>query len=162
MKYRFLLFFCTLILFFGCDKNDLDRIPNTVVRLEFDPASPLVRLMSPFDHNIFIKKENKPDKFYYSDASATGFGGILVVRSSENDQLYAYDMACPVEVSANTRIFIDEQNLCARCEKCNSTFEIFIGSGAPMSGEANERKFFLKKYVVTPAMNKPNWYVVSR
>lgn len=158
-----LLFFALILLFIsGCDKNDPDRIPNTAVRLEFDPSSPIVQLMSPFDHTVFIKKENKPDRFYYTDASSTGFGGILVIRSSEDNRLYAYDVACPVEVSSTTRIFVDEENLCARCEKCNSTFEIFIGSGAPMSGEANNRKFFLKKYNITPSMSKPNWYVVSR
>ena len=131
----------------ACDKNIYDRIPAAAVHIEIDAARWVnygVHGMA--DTQEFILNQS-PAGFQYNVSSATGFGGVMLVGSAQNEIL-AFDLSCPVERSPQVRIHFDPDNLCARCEKCGSTYDVFSASGAPMSGEARTRRFFLQSYRV--------------
>jgi len=75
-----------------------------------------------------------------------GFGGILVINGlGENVvNLFAYDLACPVEAQRNIRVAPDNPAVTATCPKCGAVFTIATGTGAPKS----DTKYFLKSYKV--------------
>ena len=83
--------------------------------------------------------------------SYLGFGGSIIVRGyDEYSSPYAYDMACPYEKTATTRIKMNSQTMKAECSKCGSTFDgLFWGNPAPSSGPAFEGKLYLRKYSAT-------------
>ncbi len=61
------------------------------------------------------------------EREALGFGGIIVYHSAfENGRFYAYDMACPNEVSRTVRVYPNMIN--AVCEKCGSVFSLETGN----------------------------------
>ena len=61
---------------------------------------------------------------------------------------YVYDLCCPVEINYNIRIEFDENNLCLRCPKCGSTYD--ITTGGPMTGTAKDGRYFLQSYNIAP------------
>ena len=129
----------------GCDKNIYDRIPAAAVHIDIDAARWVTYgVHGMADSQTFILNK-LPVGFQYNVSSATGFGGILLVGGADN-QILVFDMACPVERSPEVRIHFDTEELCARCDKCGSTYNVFSANGAPMSGEARTRKFFLQRY----------------
>lgn len=131
----------------SCDENIYDRIPAAAVHIEIDAARWVTYgIHGMADTQEFILNQS-PAGFQYNVSSATGFGGVLLVGSYQNEIL-AFDLSCPVERSPQVRIRFDEDNLCARCDKCGSTYDVFSASGAPMSGEARSRHFFLQSYRV--------------
>lgn len=91
----------------------------------------------------FIKDERLPSGFPYTDASRTGFGGVLIIgtdapATGDFPQAYmpvAYDLSCPVEVKQNVRIYVDEDRLEGVCPVCGSRYSL-LGGGFPISGEA--------------------------
>ena len=147
-KYPFILYLFLIILFSGCDKNDEYRIPVTTVRIEFRSSA----LWSQYgvhafpDYQKFILNKI-PNKEFYNVSSATGYGGVLLVCGYSN-QLYAYDLTCPVERDPSVRIDIDEEPYHAYCPQCKSTFDVFEGTGSPLSGTAREHKYMLRSYQV--------------
>lgn len=147
-KYPFILYLFLIILFSGCDKNDEYRIPVTTVRIEFRSSA----LWSQYgvhafpDYQKFILNKI-PNKEFYNVSSATGYGGVLLVCGYSN-QLYAYDLTCPVERDPSVRIDIDEETYHAYCPQCKSTFDVFEGTGSPLSGTAREHKYMLRCYQV--------------
>ncbi len=66
----------------------------------------------------------------YSDASQTGFAGVVLVGDFVGDP-QAYDLSCPVEVKRDVRISIDPDQAVARCAVCGSTYDVFR-QGAPL------------------------------
>ena len=65
----------------------------------------------------------------------------------------AYDLACPVERSPQTRVFIDESTYMAKCPVCGSTYDVTLQKGAPVSGPAatGKYKYALKSYTCIPS-----------
>ena len=80
-------------------------------------------------------------------------------RTALNNELLAYDMACPIECQSNVRIEVDEEAGIAVCRKCGSTYDVFNGYGQPLSGRAQEKKYGLTSYIVT---NTSIGYLISR
>lgn len=70
-----------------------------------------------------------------------GFGGVLVIQG--DTQLYAYDLACPVEANRNIKVIPNDVGQ-ATCPHCKSVYDLAYGSGMPHSGT----KLFLKSYPV--------------
>jgi hypothetical protein len=82
-----------------------------------------------------------------------GFGGLLIVNGVGNEtvNLYAYDLACPVE--ANRSVLIVPENtspsgaptaITAKCPQCGAVYNIIDGYGTPQSGS----KYYLRTYHV--------------
>lgn len=85
-----------------------------------------------------------------------GFGGILVcsginLDDAGNTIYYAFDMACPVEVSKDVKVYPLKNDLGkVACEKCGSVFDVGQGFGYPVSGAA---KVSLRHYRATLSGN---------
>lgn len=61
-----------------------------------------------------------------------GFAGVLVVRSLTDEAFFAYDLACPYEMSPSVQLVQDD--LQVRCPECGGQYDVLSGSGAPISG----------------------------
>ena len=122
----FLLLFISVA--FSCEKSDYTTIPYTQVYVELKLGTGDVELNS----NLAYKTITKPR----IGIEKTGFGGILVVNGMGDApvNLYAYDLACPVEAQSNIRVVPDESGITATCPKCGAVFYIATGTGAPQSG----------------------------
>jgi len=133
----FLLLFIGIA--FSCEKQYYTSIPNTAVYIELwmDTRD------SDLKANLAYKTITQPR----SALEKTGFGGILVINGmGENPiNLFAYDLACPVEGQRTVRVVPDKSGVTATCPKCGAVFTIATGTGAPQSGT----KYFLKSYSVS-------------
>ncbi len=93
----------------------------------------------------YLKK--LPSNFPYTATSYTGLGGVILFYTSSG--LVAFEAACPVERKADIYVHINsEGNLDAVCPKCGSHYDVFNGTGSPLSGEAISRKVGLTRYNV--------------
>lgn len=63
-----------------------------------------------------------------------GYGGVLVVRSLVEEAFFAYDLACPIEVSTETQLELHDLEV--RCPECGSRFDVLSGAGVPTFGPA--------------------------
>ena len=133
----FLLLFTGIV--FSCDKQYYTSIPNFRVNLDLNLTGLDYKLNAKLAYEVFTKPRVALDLL--------GYGGILVINGVGGNQvdLYAYDLACPVEVNRNTRIIPDSTGITAHCPKCGTVFNIADGTGAPKSGST---KYFLKSYRV--------------
>ncbi|MDE5688279.1 MAG: hypothetical protein K2I18_06605 [Paramuribaculum sp.] len=146
----------------ACKSVDDDRIPPTPVRIEFPTVGSwqTYGVAGALDSRTFIKSERQPAGFPYSDMSATGFGGVILVCSFDNIPL-AYDLSCPVEVRTNVRIAIDPETNNAHCGKCGSTYDIYR-TGAPLSGPAADKGYALQRYRVVPGNTALSYMTIVR
>lgn len=112
-------------------------------------------------YRYFIMSEKKPANYPYTATCATGFGGVLLI-SDIHSQPVAYDLACPVECKATTRIAVDSEQLIAECPVCHSTYDVITNYGYPLSGPAAEKGYGLQKYYVSTASSGTTYMVISR
>ena len=131
-----ILFICVA---FSCQKEYYTTIPNLTVYVELWIETRDSGLKANLAYETIIQPRTAIEK--------TGFGGILVVNGlGENPiNLFAYDLACPVESQRDVRVVPDKSGITATCPKCGAVFTIATGTGAPQSGT----KYFLKSYQVT-------------
>lgn len=97
----------------------------------------------------FIRPDRVPADYPFTDYSATGFGGVLLVCSIRNEML-CYELSCPVEHSTNTLVYINESNY-AQCPLCNSIYDVFqldTEPGYPVAGPALDHEYGLTPYHV--------------
>lgn len=135
----------------ACDSIDDDRIPVMPVYVPFVNQAVWQQTLvnpAPLGHWNFIKEQRIPSNYSYSEISATGFGGILLVIDFV-DQPVAYDLSCPYEAKRDIRIVVDEESNMAECPKCHSKYFIYENYGQPESGPAADRKYGLRRYTVT-------------
>lgn len=146
----------------ACDSVDDERIPSMPVRIDFPTVGDWQRygVAAALDSRSFIKADRIPQGFPYTEMSATGFGGILLVCSFDNNPL-AYDLSCPVEVKPSVRVSVDKENNVARCSVCGSAYDVFR-TGAPLSGPAADKGYALTRYRVGPGADALQYMVVSR
>jgi hypothetical protein len=133
----------------SCDDEIVSSIPYAPVNLTLDLKYEDSELRNPLVYKTFIDKRSENDRL--------GFGGILVINGRGENMLinlFAYDLACPVEVNRNIRIVPDDLGQ-AVCPRCGAVYMIANGSGASLSGS----KIFLKTYRVSPQPN--DRYLVS-
>lgn len=159
--YYFLYLF-SLLIFMGCRGVDNERIPNMPVNVSLaDPGLWNTYGVSGFgSHRNFIFSPSgisQPSGFSYKSNSATGFGGILLIEgvdpmSAITATPLAYDLSCPVERKPDIRVAVENETYMAVCPECKSVYDVTIGSGAPISGEAatGKYKYALKSYRVIP------------
>lgn len=146
----------------GCHHIDDDRIPVMPVYIPFSSVGvwDLYGVSGAGQYRYFIKSEGKPSNYPYTATSATGFGGVLLM-SDIHSQPVAYDLACPVECKATTRIAVDSDELIARCPVCGSTYDVITNYGYPLSGPAAERGYGLQRYNVSLATGT-TYMVITR
>lgn len=158
-----LLTFFVLNLLPSCQSVDNERIPNMAVNISLsDPGMWNTYGVYGFGSSRnFIYNgtgNSQPAGFPYKYGSATGFGGVLLIEGIDafNPALaapLAYDLACPVERKASVRVHVDNQTYVAVCDECHSTYDVTMGNGAPLSGEAftGKYKYALRQYRVVPS-----------
>ncbi|WP_346695465.1 hypothetical protein [Barnesiella viscericola] len=148
-KLQAILLLLLAIIIAGCDAGDRDRIPAAAVRVEFASQAMWNQygVSGSFIHRQFILSQKIPAGFPYTLSSATGYAGLMLI-TNEHAVPFVYDLCCPVEINSNIRIEFDEENLCLRCPKCGSTYD--ISTGGPMSGPAKDGRYFLQVYHIAP------------
>lgn len=153
---------CCAAICCSCTSVDDDRIPAAPVRIEFPTVGTwnTYGVAGALDHRSFIKSQRIPAGFPYSEASATGFGGVLLVGSYDNTPL-AYDLACPVEAKQDVRIAVDAEHATAYCHVCTSTYDIFR-TGAPLSGPAADKGYALTRYRVANGSSALSYMIITR
>ena len=135
----------------ACSRIDNYRVPFFPVHIDLDNTG----LWNTYGvsgvgiHRSFIRELKVPANFPYTELTYTGFAGVLLICDINNEPL-AYDLCCPVEVSEDTRVFIND-DLEAECPVCGSRFNVIEAYGTPVYGPAVERKYGLQRYKVVPA-----------
>jgi len=139
----FLLLFTGIA--FSCQKEYYTSIPDCQVNLELSLNGLDYDLNANLAFKVFTQPRLAKDLL--------GFGGILVVNGFSMNgnpvNLYAYDLACPVEMQRTVRVVPDKSGGTATCPKCGAVYEIATGTGAPRSGT----KYYLKSYFVRDSGN---------
>lgn len=149
IKGRLTAAFIAFTVLCACHSVNDERIPLYPVRISFATVGEwnAYGVGGALDYRIFIKDKREPAGFPYTDMSRTGFGGVLLV-SDYNNELHAYDLACPVEMKATVRIEVDTQEHVGRCPVCHSTYDIYR-FGNPLSGPAASDGYGLRRYNVS-------------
>ena len=132
----FLLFF--VFVAFSCEKEYYTTIPKFPVNLKLN-LDDMKDLNAGLSCKIFTKPRLDSDRL--------GYGGILVINGGDYPiNLFAYDLACPVEAQPNIRVTPDAKNsnITATCAKCGAVFSIASGYGNPQSGT----RYSLRRYNV--------------
>ena len=134
----------------ACATTDSDRIPPAPVRIDFQTVGDwtLYGVAGALDSRVFIRNQSLPVNYPYTDASATGYGGVLLVGSFTGEPA-AYDLACPVEAKPSVRIAVVADEGMAECPQCHSTYDVFR-TGAPLSGPAADKHYALRAYRESP------------
>jgi len=134
----FLLLFTGIA--FSCQKEYYTSIPDCQVNLELSLNGLDYSLNANLAYKVFTQPRLEKDRL--------GYGGILVINGFSMNgnpvNLYAYDLACPVEMQRTVRVVPDKSGGTATCPKCGAVYEIATGTGAPQSGS----KYYLKSYTV--------------
>lgn len=150
-----------ILLLAGCHSVDDDRIPNYAVSINIaDAGSWNTYGVSGFGSNrrfILSSGLREPSGFPYSQQSATGYGGVLLINGMDpfataTDTPLAYDLACPVEVKPDVRVAIEGDLYEAVCPVCGSHYDVTMGGGSPLSGPAatGKHKYGLRRYRCLP------------
>ena len=139
----------------GCNGVDDDRIPRMPVNINLSDPGVWSRygVFGFGDARYFVKTLGEPSGFFYSGETATGFGGVLLVRgmdpfSADTDVPLSYDLACPVECDPNIRVRVDASTFEAICPVCGSHYDVTMAGGSPVSGPAltGSKKLGLRRY----------------
>jgi hypothetical protein len=149
--------------FSACSNPVDDRIPYAPVSITFRTEDEWRLYGTPAASDVrrFIKLEKIPAGFSYTALTETGFGGVMLVCDAMGDNR-AFDLACPVEVKQNVRIYVPEGEINARCPQCGSTYDILSGYGHALSGPAQREGYWLKSYHVTYTGRPLEYIVVTR
>lgn len=128
-----LLALCLLACFaVSCDDETVDNIYGYPVDFALDLQYEDQSLNNPYTVKVFKEVRHAGEKI--------GYGGLLVMCTSTTGvnqaNLYAYDLACPVEKSASIRVAYDQSSLKAKCPKCGAVYTIDNGFGTPDSGSS--------------------------
>lgn len=156
------------LLFCGCDNVIDNRIPAYPVTINLGDIGMWNSYgVSGFGLYRYFIKNQSPAGFPYTEATYTGFGGVLLVGgmdpyTGDTNVPLAYDMACPVEVDPKVRVYIDDATFNAVCEKCGSVYDVTMAGGAPVSGPAAAptNRFRLQNYRVLGTVY--GGYIISR
>lgn len=143
----------------GCTDEVDNRIPAMPVSVEFSNSGMWntygVKAIGESNDFIIYKGTVVPMGFPYTQYSATGYGGVLLicgfdVLSSAPDTMtpLAYDLSCPVECSQTIRVEVSPSDFVAECPVCHSRYDVVYRCGAAISGPAVASKYDLKRYQV--------------
>lgn len=141
-----------LATFSACDHIDNKAVPAFTVRINLADYGRwnTYGVAGVGEYRIFNREKRLPSQFPYDVNTYTGYGGVLLMMGINGPM--AYDLSCPVEVSQNITLSIDDDNLEAFCTRCGSRFNPLTGDGGPIKGVAINNKLGMRQYHVTPSM----------
>lgn len=148
-----------LLLSAGCTTIDDNKIPSMPVSLNLASVSlwDTYGVAGYGEWRIFIRSLGEPRNFPYTDKSATGYGGLLIVSGFNPFTLeagvpMAYDLSCPVEAKPDVRVKMQESESMpfAVCPVCGSHYDVVERGGSPTEGPALQRKYGLRRYEGRP------------
>lgn len=143
---KILLLLLLIFPFTGCNEDDIvSRIPLANVNIELDLNFEDRELIGAYVYKSFIRGKERSASSYY------GFGGVVVFN--RGDEMLAYDLACPNEVSRDVCVVPENSGL-ATCPKCKAVYHL-NSNGSPASGS----EYYLRQYRVSPTGG--NRYLVS-
>lgn len=159
-KRIFFIIFCLSSLC-GCQSVDDDRIPAMPVNISLANAGVWntygVFGFGQYTNFILTYGIRIPAAFPYTAASATGYGGVLLISGLDvytglTDNPLAYDLSCPVERSPEIRVEVNTDTYMAKCPVCGSVYNVTMGGGGPVSGPAatGKYKYGLRRYNCYP------------
>lgn len=135
----------------SCNSVDDKRIPDMPVQIVFTDVGMwnMYGVNGALQHKRFFRTQSAsyPAGFFYTAATYTGFGGVLLVGDVMGDAK-AFDLACPYERQADIRVSINPETNYAECPKCHSEYDVFENNGLPVSGPSAEHGYSLRKYGV--------------
>lgn len=141
----------------GCNHLDDERIPAMAVSVDLSNQGIWntfgVHGYGQYNYFIFRTDMRLPAGFPYTYNSATGYGGVLLIRGQSfgGDVVpLAYDLSCPVERLPDVRVFIDNNSLEAVCPDCHSRYDVTEAGGAPTDGPAKAMHYGLTPYTCYP------------
>ncbi|MDR0681419.1 MAG: hypothetical protein LBG15_06175 [Dysgonamonadaceae bacterium] len=135
---KIFFFFLILLFFLACEEELYSPVPDVRVNLTIDLSLQDADLIPTLATKTFTKPRLEIDRI--------GFGGILIINGySTNGEanLFAYDLACPVEANSSVKVIPDDIGK-AKCPKCEAIYSIAYGTGMPES----KSKYPLKSYAV--------------
>lgn len=151
----------------ACHQLNDERLPAMAVNIDLSNQGIWntygVHGYGQYNYFIYTTSLRLPAGFAYSYASATGYGGVLLIcgQGYSGDVLpLAYDLSCPVERLPDVRVFIDNNSLDAVCPDCGSHYNVVEANGAPVSGPAEAMHYALTPYSCYPT--NTGGYVVTR
>lgn len=153
------LFLAIALISGGCNTIDDDRIPLMPVNINLmsDALWTTYGVSGYGDYRIFNRETREPRNFAWSEKTATGYGGVLLISGVNPYTLeagvpLAYDLSCPVERKPDIRISIqsDGQIPVGVCPKCGSTYDLTERGGSPVSGIAKSENVGLSRYECRP------------
>ena len=136
---RILFLLSFICIAFSCEEEYYTTIPYAPVHLELNLATLDYELNTNLAYKIITQPRIALDRL--------GFGGILIINGvgDYSVNLYAFDLACPVEAQRNTKVVPDNSGITATCPKCGAVYSIATGTGTPQSGS----KHYLRSYKVS-------------
>lgn len=141
----------------SCQTVDDDRIPLMPVNINLSDIGVWHTYgVSGFGmHRDFIRDTGSPSGFPYTERTATGYGGVLLIEgmdayTTQTSVPLAYDLSCPVERKPEIRVRINNENYEAVCPVCGSTYDVTMAGGSPLTGPAAQYKYGLRRYRVVP------------
>ncbi len=112
---------------FACEDEVTSSIPLSPVSLTLDLEFKDKDLNAALAYEAITTRRLESDRL--------GYGGILVINGFGQNivNLFAYDLACPVEVQRSVTVKPDQTGK-ATCPKCGAVYNIGNGVGNPISG----------------------------
>lgn len=144
-----------LLFLSSCNQVDDDRIPYSPVNIPFASLAmwETYGVTGALQHRNFILDRGEPSGYPYNSFSYTGYGGVLLCGDIHGNPV-AYDLSCPVERNRSVLIVVDDDAVNAYCPKCHSVYDVFANYGIPLSGEAAEHGYALRRYQASPSAIK--------
>ena len=111
--FRVYIFFASIMMFFSCNKEKQQTIPDVYVNFRIDPTSATYSNLNPIGGWVYV---------------TGGYRGILLYHLSP-DEFLAYDRACPYDYQkATARVQVEASGITLVDSTCFSKFIILDGS----------------------------------
>ena len=130
-KWLKIVFVFLLLFFVSCGHEEMRQtIPFAHVNFRIDTSvgGRDHALRNPLTYKIFMENDRR------TPTDRMGFGGLLIVSGFDNE-IFAFDLACPFERNPNIRV-VPNSNGEAVCSSCGSVFITSFGLGTVRSGVA--------------------------
>lgn len=144
----------------GCNTIDDNRIPAMPVNINLSTPDLWVTYgpSGYGDYRLFIRELREPRNFAFTEKTATGYGGVLVICGvnpffpEQGIVPLAYDLSCPVESKPEIRVEMQADGLVpiAVCPECGSSFDVVERGGSPIEGIALSENVGLSRYECRP------------
>lgn len=146
-----IIFFFFLLMFFSCQKDQYDVIPDVYINVDINLN---IFPVGVGDIRIFDAKDLNVNSLGYNN------NGILIIRKGISDNptedFEAYDRTCPVCISYGNKV-VDKTTTTGivKCSHCGTQYNLYE------NGIAINKNLFLKKYKVFYNVNNNTLRVMN-